>query len=73
MDSQAPGKNDAIIIVGAGVFGLSTALHLAKRGYTNVTVFDRQPYDQTLYSYLSGCDAASAGILIPIPACQHPY
>ena len=57
-----PRKDDAINIIGAGVFGLSTALHLAKRGYTNVTVFDKQPYDKTLYSYFKGCDAASADI-----------
>ncbi|KAF2798717.1 FAD dependent oxidoreductase [Melanomma pulvis-pyrius CBS 109.77] len=53
-------KDAPINIVGAGVFGLSTALHLARRGYRNVTVFDKQPYDTTLYSYLNGCDAASA-------------
>lgn len=57
-----PAKNEPVNIVGAGVFGLSTALHLAKRGYTNVTVFDKQPYDTTLYSYFKGCDAASADI-----------
>jgi sarcosine oxidase/L-pipecolate oxidase len=50
-----------ILIVGAGVFGLSTALHLGQRGYSNVTVLDKQPYDKTLYSYEKGCDAASAG------------
>lgn len=54
-------KDDAVVVVGAGIFGLSTALHLASRGYTNVTVFDRQNYDETLYSYQKGCDAASAG------------
>jgi sarcosine oxidase/L-pipecolate oxidase len=54
-------KNEPIIIVGAGAFGLSTALHLARRGYTDVTVFDKQPYDKSLYSYFNGCDAASAG------------
>ena len=30
-----------IVIVGAGCFGLSTAYHLPKRGFTNVTVLDR--------------------------------
>lgn len=34
-------KSDSIIIVGAGVFGLSTALELKQRGYTNITVLDR--------------------------------
>lgn len=57
----SPAKSDAIIIVGAGIFGLSTAIHLAQRGYRNVTIFDRQPYEKTLYSYTQGCDAASAG------------
>ncbi|KAL3463587.1 FAD dependent oxidoreductase [Aspergillus heterothallicus] len=55
-----PSKQDKVVIVGAGIFGLSTALHLARRGYTDVTVFDKQPYDERLYSYLNGCDAASA-------------
>ena len=54
-------KDDAIIIVGAGIFGLSTAVHLSRRGYTNVTVYDRQPYHKSLYSYFNGCDGASAG------------
>lgn len=61
--AQAPRKDDAVIIVGAGIFGLSTAVHLSRRGYTNVTVFDRQPYEETLYSYFQGCDGASAGVL----------
>ncbi|KAI8661064.1 DAO domain-containing protein [Fusarium keratoplasticum] len=55
-------KNDPIVIVGAGIFGLSTALHLAKRGYDQVTVLDKQDYDQGLYSYAKGCDAASADL-----------
>jgi sarcosine oxidase/L-pipecolate oxidase len=57
-----PVKTDAIIIVGAGVFGLSTALHLAQRGYSKVTVFDAQPYEATKYDYLCGSDAASADL-----------
>ncbi|KAL6237967.1 hypothetical protein BDW75DRAFT_52536 [Aspergillus navahoensis] len=35
-------KTDSILIIGAGVFGLSTALELTKRGYTDITVLDRQ-------------------------------
>ncbi len=38
MDKQAP-----ILILGAGTFGLSTAYHLAKAGYTNVTVLEKSP------------------------------
>lgn len=33
----------SILIVGAGTWGCSTALHLARRGYTNITVLD--PYN----------------------------
>ncbi|KLP02472.1 related to fructosyl amino acid oxidase [Fusarium fujikuroi] len=55
-------KEDPIVIVGAGIFGLSSALHLAKRGYSNVTVYDKQNYDESLYSYQKGSDAASADL-----------
>jgi len=34
-------KEQKIIIIGAGVFGLSTALELSRRGYSNITVLDR--------------------------------
>ncbi|CDK26269.1 unnamed protein product [Kuraishia capsulata CBS 1993] len=34
-------KDSAILIVGAGTFGLSTALDLARRGFSNVTCFDK--------------------------------
>lgn len=54
-------KKDPVVIVGAGIFGLSSALHLAKRGYSNVIVYDKQDYDKSLYSYQNGSDAASAG------------
>ncbi|RFU29745.1 hypothetical protein B7463_g6601, partial [Scytalidium lignicola] len=53
-------KDSKIAIIGAGVFGLSTALHLARAGYTNVTIFDYQPYDENAYSTADGADAASA-------------
>lgn len=35
--------SEPIIIVGGGTFGTTTAFHLAKKGYTNVTVLDRFP------------------------------
>ncbi|KAM5351072.1 hypothetical protein ACJ41O_003795 [Fusarium nematophilum] len=42
MTSRSPLPKDApILIVGAGVFGLSTALELRHRGYQHVTVIDR--------------------------------
>ena len=55
-------SSDKIIIVGAGVFGLSTALHLSKAGYRDVTVFDYQPYADSLYDPDQGCDSASSDI-----------
>ena len=36
-----PSTDDSIIIVGAGVFGLSTTLELRLRGYHKITVIDR--------------------------------
>ena len=53
-------KDSPIVIVGAGVFGLSSAINFAQSGYKNVTVFDQQPYHETGYDYERGCDAASA-------------
>jgi sarcosine oxidase/L-pipecolate oxidase len=71
MASSPPlAKDSPIIIVGAGVFGLSTSIHLAQRGYTNVTVFDKQPYHETHYSYDAGCDSASSGLLFDKPIDQ---
>lgn len=58
--SEPPRKDSKIAIVGAGVFGLSTALHLSRRGYTNIHIFDRQPYSQNAYACSEGADAASA-------------
>ncbi|KAI8211096.1 L-saccharopine oxidase [Colletotrichum sp. SAR 10_76] len=36
-------KDSSIVIIGAGTFGISTAYHLAKRGYTNIRCIDRHP------------------------------
>ncbi|KAK7413781.1 hypothetical protein QQX98_007348 [Neonectria punicea] len=44
----------SILIVGAGTFGLSTALELAQNGYRNVTVLDRA--SEIPSSYSAGCD-----------------
>lgn len=35
--------SSSVLIVGAGTWGCSTALHLARRGYQNVTVLDPYP------------------------------
>ncbi|CAH0043587.1 unnamed protein product [Clonostachys solani] len=37
-------KNKQILIVGGGTFGLSTAYHLAKSGYTSVSVLERSSF-----------------------------
>lgn len=63
MASIAPlTRNDHIVIVGAGVFGLSTAVHLAKRGYHNITVYDKHSHDDSQFSYFKGADSASADV-----------
>ncbi|CAL5868483.1 uncharacterized protein PFLUO_LOCUS2709 [Penicillium psychrofluorescens] len=43
-------KSDPIIIVGAGAFGLSTALHLIRNGFTSVSVFDKDDQIPPRYS-----------------------
>lgn len=44
-----------IVIIGSGCFGVSTALHLLRRGYKDVTILDRSPI-------LPAPDAASTDI-----------
>lgn len=51
-----------IIIVGGGVFGLSTSLWLARAGYQDITIFDRGEFDKNNYNPADGCDGASADI-----------
>ncbi|KAJ5774261.1 hypothetical protein N7457_009157 [Penicillium paradoxum] len=43
-------KSDPIIIVGGGAFGLSTALHLTRSGFTNISVFERDEHIPPRYS-----------------------
>ena len=43
-------KCDPIIIVGGGAFGLSSALHLTRSGYTNISVFERDEQIPPRYS-----------------------
>lgn len=38
---MATSHSEPILVVGAGVFGLSIALELSQRGYTDITVIDR--------------------------------
>ncbi|GMM33282.1 hypothetical protein DASC09_006070 [Saccharomycopsis crataegensis] len=53
-------KSDKIIIVGAGVYGLSTALAFLESGFTDIHVFDKNDYFNQSYSYFKGCDSASS-------------
>ncbi|KAI9042020.1 uncharacterized protein KD926_006144 [Aspergillus affinis] len=62
MASRLSSKSSPIVIVGAGIFGLSTAIHLAERGYKNIKIIDKQAYHESHYSFDKGCDAASADI-----------
>lgn len=61
--SRKISKGDKIVIVGAGAFGVSSAYHLAKAGYKDVTIIDRQPYDVNFYESISdSSDAASSDL-----------
>ncbi|KAJ5396836.1 hypothetical protein N7509_004949 [Penicillium cosmopolitanum] len=41
-------ESSSILIVGAGTWGCSTALHLVRRGYKNVTVLDPYPVPSSI-------------------------
>ncbi|KAK4934910.1 hypothetical protein LTR10_023943 [Elasticomyces elasticus] len=43
-------KSESVAIIGAGAWGLSTALHLINAGYSNVTVFDQASEIPSQYS-----------------------
>jgi hypothetical protein len=43
-------KSDPIIIVGGGAFGLSTALHLTRSGFTNISVYEKDDQIPPRYS-----------------------
>ncbi|KAI1352597.1 FAD dependent oxidoreductase [Xylaria sp. FL0043] len=51
-----------ILIIGSGVFGLSTAMWLARSGYRRVTVFDMQDTGSNGYDPGAGIESASADI-----------
>lgn len=43
-------KQSPVLILGSGAWGLSTALHLERSGYTDITVFDRAETIPSPYS-----------------------
>ncbi len=55
-------KESKIIIVGAGVFGLSTAYNLVNDGYKNIEIFDKDDLEKSKYNPLHHTDSASADI-----------
>ncbi|GMM29407.1 hypothetical protein DAMA08_021520 [Martiniozyma asiatica (nom. inval.)] len=55
-------KNDPIIVVGAGVMGLSTVYSLLQQGYTNIDLFDKNDYLKQEYSFFKGCDSPSSDL-----------
>ncbi|EIW80713.1 FAD dependent oxidoreductase [Coniophora puteana RWD-64-598 SS2] len=54
----------SVLIVGAGCYGLSTALHLLRRGYKDVTILDRA-------EHLPAQDAASTDINKIVRSCYN--
>ncbi|PYH92932.1 sarcosine oxidase [Aspergillus ellipticus CBS 707.79] len=55
------GKSVIIVVtIGAGVFGLSSALHLTENGYTDILLLDGQKFDANGYLPWNGADSASS-------------
>ncbi|GBE79354.1 FAD dependent oxidoreductase [Sparassis latifolia] len=42
---STPPTKPRVLIVGAGIFGLSTGYYLSEDGYNDITLFDQHPYD----------------------------
>ena len=42
-------RQEGVVVVGGGIWGLSTAYHLARAGWTDVEVLERNdaPFDET--------------------------
>ncbi|KAK9776223.1 putative FAD dependent oxidoreductase [Seiridium cardinale] len=59
---MAAQHSSKILIVGSGVFGISTALWLAQSGYRDITVFDMQDTYSSGYDPYAGVDSASADL-----------
>ncbi|GMF97548.1 hypothetical protein BVG19_g251 [[Candida] boidinii] len=57
---MAPSKSEKVIIVGAGVAGLSTAYSLLQQGFENIHIFDKRDYFTQGYDYFKGCDSPSS-------------
>ncbi|VEU23571.1 DEKNAAC104726 [Brettanomyces naardenensis] len=53
-------KSDKIIVIGAGINGLATALSLSEQGYQEVHIFDKRNYVTQGYDYFEECDSPSS-------------
>ncbi len=55
-------KEDKIIVVGAGISGLSTVIALVNKGYKDIHLFDKRNYIKQKYSYFDECDSPSSDL-----------
>lgn len=55
-------KDKRIIVLGAGVMGLSTTLSLLENGYKDISLYDKRDYFAKRYSYFDGCDSPSSDL-----------
>lgn len=62
LGTMAIKHNSKILVIGSGVFGVSTALWLARTGYQDITVFDMQDTYSSGYDPGAGIDSASADL-----------
>ena len=61
--------NERVLIIGAGCFGLSTAYHLLRRGFADVTVLDRSeklPAPDAASNDMNRSEQARVYFLLPV-------
>lgn len=64
--TPVPTKDARIVIVGASLLGLSTALHLSSRGYHAITLLDRRPNPSPPSSSLSSSTTTTTTNFAPL-------
>lgn len=60
-------QDSSIFVVGGGTWGCSTTLHLLRRGYKNVTVFDPFPVPSAISAGNDINKVLEAGTIYLIP------
>jgi sarcosine oxidase / L-pipecolate oxidase len=63
--------NSSVLIIGAGTWGCSTALHLARRGYKNVTVLDRYEVPSPISAGNDVNKMVEQGTFSPLPLASN--